>query len=1547
MAFVTAQQTTAIETYRLNPRLLDEHVGAEDSYREGGYGRRQIAELLQNAADALTEAGMRGRVELRIADGSLYCANEGSPFNEKGITALCYAFISEKRDEESIGRFGLGFKSMLAITDHPQIFSSSVAFAFNAPEIPRLFEGLKSRSGRLPLLRVPSLLDSAVAMNEDPHLADLATWATTVVKLPLAREAERIHAELAGFRTRSLLFMKSVDRLDILLQGPDGTLKSTCHQRAAQQTGNVVLTDPDGVESRWLFGEREYSPSPVLQRELPATISRNRMTVSYAVRPDGGNEIGELWSWFPLQDRTTARGIFNAPWHISDDRTTLVSESELNRELLGICADLFLEVAPRAATTEDPAAHLDLFPARGREVRSDADAELSIRIPALGRSRAIIPDRTGKLRRPDWFDGVPILNVPVVPVDVVDKWLGVIDRETFPHPNCFSTSRDRFTRFRALLRTDDRFPARGEIAVSEWLVELATADDDDALAVALDLYLTLAERGFTPGLIDGAAIVPTEGGDWISPSSAPLGALIPVPDAPSAPGITYVARWAAERPGTRKLLHLVGFRDVSTDEIAVAVGASVQASWSFEEWARFWSALRDATPQIAAETLASVRSRDISIRILTRAGTLSESREVFADNTFAPSVAHRHADVGLQDRVDLLIASGCLTGPRSDFPVHEEPVFDIYAQEIRADVLRKLEKRGIRARHVPRMELTGIGPLSIFVELEAEIAELVVWTRAVLEKLEVHEMTLEVPVGDGTRHAEVPIRRPDWWIAQRLGLVITSLGATRTADAVGSDLVEYAAFLPVAAKSDDVKLGGPSNLAKIPDRVIEAFLGRHGYVVPNVSRLTEVVVTAAARSRFSGVPMIPAATRGQVVLAPAADVVLAVSSDDQIVLDEHGVPYLDGTVERASALVRVWGLQTSDVALARAVVVRDESEPDVLTDRFPSLQQRAQLGKAVFRVRSSPEILRRVTTPTGEVEQRMSSVRLDDVIVVDDTLDDSGVLEQVSLRLGLRLTKDDIDWILSTDETLRRNELVEQSRAAATDVDRLHLLIGVDALRSNLPNGLLAAVEAKQGQLDDRAVADLFLRVRGLDSIWWLKDELRTRGLNVPREWEGSKQAQAFVRSLGFASEFAGQRTRSRPASQQVSGRVELSPLHDYQEDLATRIRDLVLTDDQALKRALLFLPTGAGKTRVTVEAVIRMLVENELRGPILWIAQSEELCEQAIQTWTDVWRALGDKRPLDVSRFWGRYDVEESAFELQVVVAVDDKIAARIGSHYASDYAWLADASLVIIDEAHTALTKTYTKILRWLEITPTKTPRPLLGLTATPYRGRNADTNSRFAERFGRNKLESLDPDDPIGQLRHEKILAEVDHYVLDGSTLTPTGTDRTEFHRMREVTKSMLDKIGHDLERTQRVVDDVLRQDPNWQIIVFAASVSSAHTIAALVRLENRSAAAVDGSMRPQERRRIIDAFKANEIRVLVNCDLLTQGFDAPDIRALYIARPTFSPNRYHQMIGRGLRGPRNGGDERCLIVNVADTFEEFGERLAYNEFDYLWKPESGAE
>ena len=89
----------------------------------------------------------------------------------------------------------------------------------------------------------------------------------------------------------------------------------------------------------------------------------------------------------------------------------------------------------------------------------------------------------------------------------------------------------------------------------------------------------------------------------------------------------------------------------------------------------------------------------------------------------------------------------------------------------------------------------------------------------------------------------------------------------------------------------------------------------------------------------------------------------------------------------------------------------------------------------------------------------------------------------------------------------------------------------------------------------------------------------------------------------------------------------------------------------------------------------------------------------------------------------------------------------------------------------------------------------------------------------------------------------------------------------------------------------------------------------------------------------RQYFIRQFLEGSIKVLANYQVLATGFDAPKTATIVISRPVFSPVRYMQMVGRGLRGPRNGGTEVCENITVLDNLLEYGNRLAYHYFvDY---------
>ena len=129
-------------------------------------------------------------------------------------------------------------------------------------------------------------------------------------------------------------------------------------------------------------------------------------------------------------------------------------------------------------------------------------------------------------------------------------------------------------------------------------------------------------------------------------------------------------------------------------------------------------------------------------------------------------------------------------------------------------------------------------------------------------------------------------------------------------------------------------------------------------------------------------------------------------------------------------------------------------------------------------------------------------------------------------------------------------------------------------------------------------------------------------------------------------------------------------------------------------------------------------------------------------------------------------------------------------------------------------------------------------------------------------------------------------------------------------------------------------------DWPVLVFATSVAHAKILAAKLGDKGIKAAAIDATTSPGQRRKTIDDFRSGHIRVLTNYGVLTQGFDAPATRAVVVARPAYSANVYQQMIGRGLRGPLNGGKETCLILNVQDNVANYEDRLAFTDFDYLW-------
>ena len=187
VAYVREDRSKILQVYKIKPELVQEHFDTEQSVLSSGYRYRQIFEVIQNAADAILEAAEAGedggRILVRITNSHLYVGNTGAPVSKGGIIALLGAHSSRKRKTQ-IGRFGLGFKSLLALGGKIDLFSRSVSIRFDPIACQKaISDELKLPSGEMaPSLRMAEVVSFQGEARRDRQLAELGSWATTILR---------------------------------------------------------------------------------------------------------------------------------------------------------------------------------------------------------------------------------------------------------------------------------------------------------------------------------------------------------------------------------------------------------------------------------------------------------------------------------------------------------------------------------------------------------------------------------------------------------------------------------------------------------------------------------------------------------------------------------------------------------------------------------------------------------------------------------------------------------------------------------------------------------------------------------------------------------------------------------------------------------------------------------------------------------------------------------------------------------------------------------------------------------------------------------------------------------------------------------------------------------------------------------------------------------------------------------------------------------------------------------------------------------------------
>jgi superfamily II DNA or RNA helicase len=493
---------------------------------------------------------------------------------------------------------------------------------------------------------------------------------------------------------------------------------------------------------------------------------------------------------------------------------------------------------------------------------------------------------------------------------------------------------------------------------------------------------------------------------------------------------------------------------------------------------------------------------------------------------------------------------------------------------------------------------------------------------------------------------------------------------------------------------------------------------------------------------------------------------------------------------------------------------------------------------------------------------------------------------------------------------------------------------------------LLLSLRTREGLLASKSIRPLLF-----DLLRPKEAELLAQALNIKGENEiyqalkganfrvGSENERTLYSFFELYVPQAEERIE-RPSLEQC---IAEYPLFAHQRRAAREIKEQLRQDP---KRVLLHMPTGSGKTRTAMHIIVDHLRAQE-PTTVVWLAHSEELCEQAATEFQQAWRQLGD-REIPIHRFWGSHNLDLDKVKDGLVVAGLSKIykAAKQSIQFITTLG--ARSSLVIMDEAHQAVAETYRLILDALVLPYPQTA--LLGLTATPGRTwSDINADEELAEFFARRKVTLSVPgyDNPIEYLVTEGYLAQTIYRSLFyQSGLLLSAADLKYIEEELELPLKVLNTLADDEQRNLRIILEIEElAKRHSRILIFAISVEHARLLSSVLRVRGHIADYVTGNTNTVERERLIGSFKDNspEVRILCNYGVLTTGFDAPRTSAAVITRPTKSLVLYSQMVGRAIRGVRAGGNEKAEIVTVADIdLPGFGAVVdSFNNWEDVWR------
>lgn len=368
---------------------------------------------------------------------------------------------------------------------------------------------------------------------------------------------------------------------------------------------------------------------------------------------------------------------------------------------------------------------------------------------------------------------------------------------------------------------------------------------------------------------------------------------------------------------------------------------------------------------------------------------------------------------------------------------------------------------------------------------------------------------------------------------------------------------------------------------------------------------------------------------------------------------------------------------------------------------------------------------------------------------------------------------------------------------------------------------------------------------------------------------------------------------------------LEPRALRPYQQDAV----DAVFRAWANRKKApIVVMGTGAGKGVLAAEIVRRHEEEHDpVRKSRVWfIAHREELLEQAYKKIKLMAPRVTCGIVQGSRRDVGKYVTVASIDTLYHDGRFTETIA---GTNRDSPNLIGAPPGIVILDEAHHCVSPRYKKVMG--KIREANPACLFLGLTATPGRTDGTALDTVFdCVAYERNTFQLIED----GYL-----VPPVGHRVKLNVNLDVVPTENGEFK------KAPLSKVMNQPHLREAVIDGYVEYGQSRKFLGYCVDVQHAHDLAEAFRARGIPARAIDGKMTKTDRKATLQAFTEGKTRVLLSCDVLTEGYDDPSAQGVLFARPTQSQLVYQQILGRGLR--LYPAKNECLVIDCVGNSDKF--------------------